>query len=183
MIDNFVITGIAAVNQQNILGIDGHMPWGKIKGDLAFYKEMTLNKTIICGGNTYRSLPPAAIKNRQIFVLSRENPSNLPDNVTFLNEFLCPSFIIDRVKEDAISREIMIVGGGLIYKVFEDQYDRFYLTRILGQDFPTSGKTVTYFDTDLSKRAKALNWKNTIEDWFLEENDVGFFDVKITQMS
>lgn len=183
MINKCTITGIAAINQQNILGIDGHMPWGRIKNDLQFYKEMTVGKSLICGGNTYRSLPPAALKNRQIFVLSRQTPNDLPDNVVFINEFLCPGFIIDTVKDYLISDEIMIVGGGLIYKVFEQQYDKFYLTSISGQEFETENKTVTYFDTDLSIRSKELGWKTSIYDWDIVHNDVGSFDVKIQELS
>lgn len=183
MIRNYTITGIAAVNQQNILGIDGHMPWGKIKGDLAFYKEQTLGKTVVCGGNTYRSLPPAALKNRKTIVLTRQEPVNLPENVVFLNHFFAPSFIIEDLEPYAISNEIMVVGGGLIYRVFEDQYDKFFLTNIYGQDFETEGKNVVYFETDLSKQSKKLNWKTKIHDWFIEHNDVGSFDVKIQELS
>lgn len=182
MINKFIITGIAAVNQQNILGIDGHMPWGKIKSDLAFYKEQTLGKTVVCGGNTYRSLPPAALKNRQIVVLSRTTPETVPDNVVFINHFFSPAFIIEDIASVAISKEIMIAGGGLIYRIFEDQYDKFYLTKISGPDFETENKNVVYFDTDLSKQSQRLGWKETIYDWNIEHNSIGSFDVKILEL-
>ncbi|MCK9532685.1 MAG: dihydrofolate reductase [Gammaproteobacteria bacterium] len=183
MISKFVITGIAAVNQQNILGINGKMPWGQIKGDLAFYKQMTLNKTLVCGGNTYKSLPKAALANRQTFVITRQEPENLPENVHFINEFPCPGFIIDDIKDKAISKEIMIIGGGLIYQAFQEQYDKFYLTEISGKDFTTKNKEVTYFETDLKKRIAEKQWTNKIIDWFIEENHIGKFDVKIQEWS
>jgi dihydrofolate reductase len=183
MIKNFTITGIAAINQQNILGIDGHMPWGKIKGDLSFYKEQTLGKTVVCGGNTFRSLPPAALKNRQTVVLTRQKPSIEIENVIFLDQFFSPGFIIEDIADLAISNEIMIVGGGLIYRVFENQYDKFYLTEINGQDFETQNKNVVYFDADLEPRSKEMKWTTKIHDWFIERNDIGGFDVKIKEMS
>lgn len=183
MIHNHVITGIAAINQQNILGIDGHMPWGRIKSDLAFYKSETVGKTLICGGNTYRSLPPAALKNRKIVVLTREKPINLPDNIMFLNEYLCPGFVMEDIKHFADSEEIMVVGGGLIYKFFEFQYDKFYLTTINGPSFDVEGKNVVYFDIDIKERARDKSWTPKTIDWVIENNEFGSFDVKIQEWS
>lgn len=184
MIHNFVITGIAAINQQNILGIDGHMPWGRIKSDLAFYKSETIGKTLICGGNTYRSLPPQALKNRKIVVLTRQQPpEDLSDNIMFLNEYLCPGFVMEDIKNFVNSEEIMIVGGGLIYKFFEFQYDKFYLTTIKGQDFDTTSRNVVYFDVDLKSRGSEKNWSKRTIEWTTEENEIGKFDVKIQELS
>lgn len=183
MISGYTITGIAATNQQNILGIDGDMPWGKIKHDLMFYKSMTQGKTLICGGNTFRSLPPVAIKNRQIFVLSRQKFDYLPDNVKQIENFYCPGFIIEEMVGQTISNEIMVVGGGLVYQLFEDQYDKFYMTEIVGKDFDVENKNVVYFEADLEKRSLALNWKKKQINAFKESNNVGDFDVKIFELS
>jgi dihydrofolate reductase len=182
MIKDFTITGIAARNQQNILGIGGKMPWGKITGDLEFYKQQTLNKTVVCGGNTYRSLPKSALKNRQTIVFSRSIPDVIPDNVHFIDHLICPGFFIEDIAHLAISNEIMIAGGGFIYNFFQHQYDKFYLTEISGPDFDTTQDDVVYFDVDLNSRGKNLNWTTKIYDWFIEHNNVGSFDVKILEM-
>src|SRR3546814_15272235 len=87
---------------------------------------------------------------------------------------VCSSdLIIDDIKEKAISKEIMIIGGGLIYQAFQEQYDKFYLTEISGKNFTTKNKEVTYFETDLKKRIAEKQWTNKIIDWFIEENQIG----------
>lgn len=184
MIRKFTISGIAATNQQNLLGIDGFMPWGRIKRDLKFYKSMTVGKSLVCGGNTFRSLPPQAFISRQLFVISRQPvPENLPDNVIFINELVCPGHIIDHIEPLAISNELMVIGGGMIYRVFEEQYDKFYLTKINGPDFDINKNDVVYFEADLSKRSSQLKWSEKILDQFDEENSLGKFNVKIVEMS
>lgn len=47
---------IAAVSINNVIGINGQMPW-RIPEDLTRFKELTLGHPVIMGRKTYESIP------------------------------------------------------------------------------------------------------------------------------
>ena len=183
MIKRFTITGIAAVNQQNILGIDGDMPWGRLKSDLTFFKKMTVSKSLICGGNTFKTLPPKALEGREFFVITNAKDLVVPSNVHIVNNFVCPSFFIEDYVDQITSKEIMVIGGGLIYRMFEKQYDQFYMTNISGPEFDITDKQVTYFDADITTRSSEMKWSTKRIANFHESNNIGDFNIAINLLS
>ena len=48
---------IAAVSENNVIGIEGKIPW-RIPEDLKQFKELTTPHPIIMGRVTYESIPP-----------------------------------------------------------------------------------------------------------------------------
>lgn len=48
------ISMIWAMGQDQVIGLNGTMPW-RLPRDMAFFKEMTLNKTILMGRKTWES--------------------------------------------------------------------------------------------------------------------------------
>lgn len=61
---------IAALGPNRELGYNNQLLW-HIKGDLAFYKEMTMGKNIIMGRTTLESMPKKALEGRSPVVLTR----------------------------------------------------------------------------------------------------------------
>lgn len=49
------------------------LPWGWIKEDMEFFKEKTLENTVVMGYNTYETLPSYGLKGRENIVIAREN--------------------------------------------------------------------------------------------------------------
>jgi len=48
---------IAAIAQNGVIGKDNDLPWGKsYPEDLAHFKALTLNQTVVMGRNTYESI-------------------------------------------------------------------------------------------------------------------------------
>ncbi|MDD2189759.1 MAG: dihydrofolate reductase [Eubacteriales bacterium] len=102
---------VAADNNWGI-GKDGgllvHLP-----GDLKYFKEMTLNKVVVMGRETFESLPgKKPLKDRVNIVLSR-NPDFHPDCI------VCRS--IDEVfgvLEDYDTEDVFVIGGQEIYRQF-----------------------------------------------------------------
>lgn len=99
---------IAAVGRRGQLGLAGKLPWHAPE-DLAWFRQMTMDKTVICGGRTAQSLPP--LPGRHLYVMER---GQTPENV---------------IKMFAGS-DIWVIGGAETYKQWLPFVDRVYLSRI-----------------------------------------------------
>lgn len=110
---------IAAVGINNELGFKNDLIW-KIKKDLNHFKNLTMNKKIVMGKNTYYSLPKK-LKGRQYIVLTDEA---LEDVECY---FSLDSFL-DAYKNS--NEEIFIIGGASIYNQFIKLVNKVYLTEI-----------------------------------------------------
>ena len=66
---------IAAIGKNNELGLNNNLIW-HLPGDLKFFKENTINKSIVMGLNTFKSLPNL-LKNRNHIVITHQNIDNL----------------------------------------------------------------------------------------------------------
>lgn len=115
------ISLIAAVDRQWGLGKNNqllcHLP-----ADLKYFKSTTLNKPIIMGYNTYRSIGKALPK-RQNIVLSRQVRPKA-ESIIFA-ETLAQAFVLC-----ADAAEVMIIGGAMVYQEALPLADKIYLTRI-----------------------------------------------------
>ncbi len=114
------ITMIAAVAEDNGLGLDNKLVW-HIPRDLKHFKESTHGHCIIMGRKTFESLPKA-LPDRKNIVLSRKN-------ITYKNAIVVNSIekAIEEIKNDS---KPYIVGGGEIYRLFMNYSSYIELTRI-----------------------------------------------------
>lgn len=114
---------IAAIGKNNELGLDNRLIW-KIKEDLRFYRNYTLNQNIIMGRKTFESMPAGALQKRNVYVLS----SKPIDNYCDIN---CYSNIDDLLHlVENTERKFIVVGGAQIYSAFLPYADTMYLTEI-----------------------------------------------------
>ena len=65
---------IAAIGKNNELGLNNNLIW-HLPGDMKFFKETTINKNIVMGFNTFKSLPNL-LKDRHHIVLTHKNIEN-----------------------------------------------------------------------------------------------------------
>ena len=115
-----MINLIAAVSDNGVIGQGNDLPW-KIREDLQFFKNMTVNMTIIMGRKTFLSLGLKPLPNRQNILITRTNDIF---NIESTNSL-----------EDAIklaNKDIFIIGGAQIYKEALDKnlVDVMYLTHV-----------------------------------------------------
>ncbi len=118
---NQEITMIAAVAEDNGLGLDNKLVW-HIPRDLKHFKNLTHGHCIIMGRKTFESLPKA-LPNRKNIVLSRSKNINY-DGAVVVNSI---EKAIEETKHDP---KPYIVGGGEIYKLFMNYSSYIELTRI-----------------------------------------------------
>jgi dihydrofolate reductase len=111
---------IAAMARNRAIGFDGGMPW-HLPGELKHFKETTMGKPIVMGRNTWESIG-RALPGRQNIVVTR-NPA-----------YRAEACIVVQSLQEAVERaagdEVMIIGGGELYRQALPQADRMILTLV-----------------------------------------------------
>ena len=112
---------ILAMSKNRCIGKDRKLPW-KYSDDFKWFKEFTLNKSIVIGKNTYKTLP--YLKNRTIWVLSRTGEESAGA--------VCATNTVYHytTKADIIPEDCIIAGGKTIYELFMPRITEFYVTCI-----------------------------------------------------
>lgn len=139
-----MISIIAAIGKNNELGKDNNLIW-HIKEDLANFKNLTMNKKIVMGASTYKSLPKR-LEGREYIILSSKL-TNI-ENAKIYKDF---NKLLEYL--NTLDEEVMIIGGASIYKLFLPYADRLYLTEIAAEEKDAD----VYFPTfDKSKYKKSI---------------------------
>ena len=111
---------IVATTLNSVIGKDNQMPW-HLPADLAWFRQNTTGKPVIMGRKTFESIGRPLPKRTNI-VLSRQPfehegvvwKDSLERAVDFVRDF----------------DEIMLIGGGELFKQYLPQADKLYLTQI-----------------------------------------------------
>lgn len=114
---------VAMTEKTNAIGINGDMLF-YLKDDLKYFKETTLNHTIVCGRKTYFSFPRRPLPNRKNIILTRGDGSYECAYTLHSKEELV-DYAINNPNED-----IFICGGDNVYKQFMDVASKLYVTII-----------------------------------------------------
>ncbi|MEH2921736.1 type 3 dihydrofolate reductase [Samsonia erythrinae] len=115
-----VISLIAALAVERVIGMENAMPW-HLPADLAWFKRNTLNKPIIMGRNTFRSIGQP-LPGRLNIVVSKHPGSD--ERVTWVSSLEAALAVAGDVEE------VMVIGGGSIYQQMLPLAHRLYLTHI-----------------------------------------------------
>lgn len=124
-----MISMIAAMANNRIIGADNDMPW-HLPADLKHFKSVTMGKPVLMGRKTYESIG-RALPGRPNIVITA-NKSYVLDDATVVTS------IEAAMQEASAFDEVMIIGGGSIYKLMLAQAQRLYLTFI---DLKVDGDT------------------------------------------
>ena len=116
------ITLIAAIGKNNELGKGNKLLW-HIPEDLNFFKENTMNKKIIMGLNTLNSLPKL-LPGRKHIVLTHRNLKLDPEILVFHSI----TELLEYIK--SLNEEVMVIGGGQIYKQMIEYANKLIITKI-----------------------------------------------------
>lgn len=116
-----VISLIAAVAKNRVIGVDNQLPW-HIPEDLAYFKRTTLGAPIISGRKNYESIG-RPLPGRTNIVLTRDKTYQAPGCIVV-------STVDEAIAAAGAVAEVFIIGGGEIYRLFFAQAERLYLTEI-----------------------------------------------------
>ncbi len=64
-------TIIAAVGMNNVIGMEGRLPW-RIPSDLKWFNHYIIGKSLLMGRRTYECLPPSKLPQSDLIVLTRD---------------------------------------------------------------------------------------------------------------
>lgn len=118
---------IAAVAENGVIGAGDRMPW-RLSSDLKRFKSITMGKPVVMGRKTFETIGKP-LAGRLNVVVSR--------NSDFAHEgvLVAPSFEAALIKAEekaqaSDDKEIMVIGGGEIYREAIDLADRLYITHV-----------------------------------------------------
>ena len=124
------ITLISAVALNGVIGRDGDMPW-YLPTDLKIFKAATLGKPVIMGRRTLEAIGKA-LPGRENIIVSRS--AALPFNSIVQRASLDDALALARERCPALGvEEIMVAGGGEIYRQAMPLADCLKITRVLAE--------------------------------------------------
>lgn len=120
MLHGKLITLVAAMGRNRAIGLDGVLPW-HLPRELRHFKEITMGRPIVMGRRTWQSIG-RALPGRQNVVVTRDASLRAEgcDIVHSLGEAVARSE----------GTEVMIIGGGQLYREALPHADRMILTLV-----------------------------------------------------
>ena len=110
---------IVAASANGAIGAAGELPW-HLPDDFRYFKQVTMGKPIVMGRRTWESIG-RPLPGRQNIVVTRQTGFEAR-GATVVES---PEAAVDAVSE---VEEVMIIGGGEIYRRFLPIADTVYLT-------------------------------------------------------
>ncbi|WP_172123640.1 MULTISPECIES: dihydrofolate reductase [unclassified Devosia] len=121
------IAMIAAVARNGVIGSAQTIPW-RIPSDFAYFRDSTMGKPIVMGRKQYDTV-------------GRPLPGRTNIVITRRQDFGPPGVIVVPTLEAALTKaaeiagaddvdEIMVIGGGEIYRQLMDRADRLYISHV-----------------------------------------------------
>ncbi|ANH83793.1 diacylglycerol kinase [Niabella ginsenosidivorans] len=118
-----IISLVAAAANNNVIGKDNKLLWS-LPNDMKHFKNVTWGMPVVMGRRTFESFkqPLAGRKN---IVLSNNK------NYKIKNAIVARSLKdVELLVKEMDVKELMVIGGGEIYKLYLPKASRIYLTRV-----------------------------------------------------
>lgn len=118
---------IAAVASNGVIGRGNTIPW-RIPSDMAFFRRSTMGKPIVMGRKQFETVG-RPLPGRVNVVVSRQAGFQ-PDGVIVINDL---SAALDHAQAIAAAdhaSEVMVIGGGEIYRRAMPHADRLYISHV-----------------------------------------------------
>lgn len=119
-----MISLIVALDKNNLIGVNNNLPW-HYPEDLRYFKEVTLNKTVLMGRKTFNSIVKKLGKplpKRTSIVVTRDKHFAY-EGVRVIND-------LEAFLSQAQNEDIFIIGGKQIYEASLAYVKRMYITHI-----------------------------------------------------
>ena len=119
-----IISLVVAASTNNAIGKQGQLLWN-LPNDMKFFKNITWAMPVAMGRKTFEALNSKPLNGRLNVVITRQK-NFTADNVVVVNNLTDAVFI---AKEQDY-KELMIIGGGEIYKEAMPIANKIYITRV-----------------------------------------------------
>ena len=151
------ICAIVAVGPDNVIGLNGAMPWHS-RADFYHFKKMTMGYPVVFGKNTFFGLPKYPLPKRLNIVCSSAYKT------TNLGDFVCATSLEDAIKYCHSFKKLFICGGAELYKysLNHDYIDVMYLTKLvspeLSAEIAQNPAIYTRFPVDINVFFNPKKW-------------------------
>lgn len=167
---------IVAVSKDNVIGVNGKLPWPRVTADMKHFQEHTRWKTLIMGRTTWQSLPTEKgyaphLSQRDIVVVSSTSlgglvqpfgagdvPRGFYEPAFRSRVYAAPDLFRAVARAATIpegAQDIVIAGGLKLYEAFLPIADTVRLTRI-------------HTDVALKPGDNAVYWPCALDDVLLD---------------
>ena len=119
-----IISLVVAASENNAIGRDNKLLW-HLPNDLKFFKNITWAMPVVMGRKTFESINKKPLKGRMNIILTRQKHFTA-EGFIVVNDLDDTAFIAQ--KHDY--KELMVLGGGEIYKQSIHLADKIELTRV-----------------------------------------------------
>src|SRR5262245_66399200 len=109
---------VAAMAENRVIGRGGQLPW-RLPGDLKYFKQLTVDHTVIMGRRTFDEIK-RPLANRRNVVISRNQ------DLAGLGVTVVPN-LDEALALGATESEVFVIGGGEIFSLALPHADRLYL--------------------------------------------------------
>lgn len=122
-----IISLIAAVARNNVIGADQTIPW-RIPSDFAWFKQTTMGKPMVMGRKQFETFPKP-LAGRPHIVVTRQQDYAPADVIVrhSLDEALGAA---KGLAQSSGVDEVMVIGGGDIYAQALPMADRLYISHV-----------------------------------------------------
>jgi len=153
-----ILSCIAAMSENRVIGKDGGLPW-RLPSDLAWFKRNTLGHPIVMGRRTWESVGSRPLPGRTSVMVTSRRDYDVPPGV-----LTAPSLdeALARSEGEPGSDEVFVVGGGVLFEEAVPRADRLYLTTVHANVegdtwFPPLDETAWKLVLEESRSADARN--------------------------
>jgi len=116
---------IVAVSSEWGIGYKNELLF-RIREDLQRFRKLTLNKVVVMGHNTFKSLPDGKPLPRRVnIVLSRDVSLQIP-GVTVCNSLDA----LENILQEYNAQDVFVIGGEKIYNLLLDKCSTAYITKV-----------------------------------------------------
>ncbi|WP_252107356.1 MULTISPECIES: dihydrofolate reductase [unclassified Halomonas] len=118
---------IVAMAKNRVIGVEGNLPW-YLPEDLKFFKRKTQAKPLVMGRKTFASIGKP-LPNRLNIVVTRDE-SFEAEGVRVCHDLESALALADQHATIEAAEEIMVMGGGEIYRQAMAYAQRLYITEV-----------------------------------------------------
>jgi len=121
------LVSVAAIADNRVIGDDGELPWPSIPADKQQYRERIANDPVILGRVTFESMLDDLPGTAQIVLSRSEQDFDVPTahHAGGVDDAIA-------VAEGLDAETAYVLGGAVIYDLFQPHLDRMVLSRVAG---------------------------------------------------
>jgi dihydrofolate reductase len=119
------ISLVVAAAKNLAIGKDNKLLWS-IPEDMKRFREITNHKPVIMGRKTWESIPERfrPLPNRTNIIITRQKEYRTPSDV------ITASSLEEALRKTTTANEVMIIGGGELYKEGMGLANKLYITHV-----------------------------------------------------